>query len=58
MRPSEYRDEDAEAVLARVLEAAAALPAQGWVTVRRENDGSLTALLRLGCRGWKGRREP
>lgn len=51
-------DEEAEAILRAVLEAAADLPPQGWLTVRRENDGSVSGLLKVGCQPWRLRLPP
>lgn len=44
--------------LARLLHAARDLPPQGWATVRWEKDGTVSALLKVGCRAWRARSEP
>lgn len=50
--------EAAQAILARIVAAAADLPPQAWATVRWEKDGTVSGLLKIGCRAFRHRSEP
>ena len=53
--PSKPTDAELDALLARILAAAAGLPRQGWVTARWERDGTVSGLIKVGCRSRRGR---
>ena len=46
-------DTEADAILRALFEAGSLLPPQGWATVRWEKDGSVSALLKVGCNAWR-----
>lgn len=58
MAAPKLTEDQADAIMRAVLEAAEDLPPQGWMNIRRENDGSLSALLKVGCHPFRLRLPP